>query len=609
MKVFTSGLVNKPLGLLNNDLKKKLQNDLGKILKIKKKDIASQELNTFVLVSGNKNQSAQIDNYLFDKVETGNLVARFKKYYKRDETRFSKYLKNNEESKEISHIVRDFVSDIDSNLSTSFKNQMRDINEFVPQMFCDISAKNFVTLWELDEIQEYRFYLAAFDYHIFNGKLEEIPVPIEKLVDKFIIINFLETFLTPTQARLKKMDKVLDLLEANISENHFKSSNHKLQSKFEVFTRVLVAKLGSLQELDNILARIYRLFGIPKVELSQYNIKGNIQDLNAVLNRMSDQISRSLILLDQVSKKIQKCQNTLRDYLNESLNGIEVIQDKNTFKESLAPLTKNIISLFIEVEYLKNWVDYFGYDLPYFSFNTQLFNLENDKSEQISDDVIISVRGLFKNYNLGRTTVYALRGVDLDIKEGEFVAILGSSGVGKTTLLNCMAGLDTADHGKVYFKGEDLQQMKDSTKSEIRLKDMGFIFQSYALLPHINTKENVELPSTLAGTSRKLKQRVQDLLKGVSIDQQANQFPAQLSGGQMQRVAIARALTNKPLVIFADEPTGDLDSVTGKQVMELMKSFHEENKMTIIVITHEKDIAEYAERHIIMEDGVIVSST
>ncbi|GAG54802.1 unnamed protein product [marine sediment metagenome] len=479
----------------------------------------------------------------------------------------------------------------------------------VPSQFCDLSSKNYITLWELNETKEYRFHLAAFDYHTFNGELEEISASIEKLIDKLLIVNFLETFLTPTLARLKKMDNVLDLLEDNISEQNFKSANKSLQSKFEVFTRVLVAKLGSLQELDNVLARIYRLFGIPRAELSQYNIKGNIQDLNPILNRMSDQISRSLTLLDQVSGKIQKCLTTLRNYLNESMNsGIQVIQDKNQFKENLTSLTRNSIKLFIEVEYLKHWVDYFGYDLPYFSFNTRLFELDEDKSGQIPKDTIISVRGLFKNYNLGRTTVYALRGVDLDIKEGEFVAILGSSGVGKTTLLNCMAGLDTADHGKVYFRGEDLQQMKDSKKSETRLKEMGFIFQSYALLPHINTEENVALPSTLAGTSGKLKQRIKDLLTGVGIDQQAKQFPAQLSGGQMQRVAIARALTNSPAVIFADEPTGDLDSVTGKQVMELMKQFHEENKMTIIVITHEKDIAEYAERQIIMEDGIIKSS-
>jgi putative ABC transport system ATP-binding protein len=221
-------------------------------------------------------------------------------------------------------------------------------------------------------------------------------------------------------------------------------------------------------------------------------------------------------------------------------------------------------------------------------------------------DVILAVRGLFKNYNLGRNTVYAIRGLNLDIKEGEFVAIVGSSGAGKTTLLNCMASLDSPDHGSVFFRGKDLHRMKDSEKSDVRLHQMGFIFQSYALLPHFNTRENVALPADLAGNlSKDMKKRIEDLLSGVGIDQQAKQFPAQLSGGQMQRVAIARALTNAPSIIFADEPTGDLDSTTGHQVMALLRKFHQETGTTVVIITHEADIAAYAQRQILMEDGII----
>jgi putative ABC transport system ATP-binding protein len=136
---------------------------------------------------------------------------------------------------------------------------------------------------------------------------------------------------------------------------------------------------------------------------------------------------------------------------------------------------------------------------------------------------------------------------------------------------------------------------------------MGFIFQSYALLPHFDTRENVALPADLAGFSKDLKNRIEGLLSDVGISEQAKQYPAELSGGQLQRVAIARALTNRPKVLFADEPTGDLDSKTGRQVMELIKKFHEETETTIIVITHEQDIAAYAQRQIKIEDGVIES--
>ncbi|WNZ30443.1 MAG: ABC transporter ATP-binding protein [Candidatus Bathyarchaeota archaeon] len=253
------------------------------------------------------------------------------------------------------------------------------------------------------------------------------------------------------------------------------------------------------------------------------------------------------------------------------------------------------------------WSDFFGVDLPYFTFNKQVFNTQNVEVTDLHTDNIIAVRGLTKNYNLGQTTVYALRGVNLDIKEGEFVAIVGNSGAGKTTLLNCIAGLDSPDYGVVLFRGENLHQMGDESKSKARLKEMGFIFQSYALLPHFSARENIALPADLAGLSKDLKDRIENLLEGVGLSNQAKQYPATLSGGQMQRVAIARALTNRPAVIFADEPTGDLDSVTGKQVMDLLKKFHEETKTTIIIITHEEDIADYAERQIKIEDGVIAS--
>jgi putative ABC transport system ATP-binding protein len=172
-----------------------------------------------------------------------------------------------------------------------------------------------------------------------------------------------------------------------------------------------------------------------------------------------------------------------------------------------------------------------------------------------------------------------------------------------------MASLDTPDNGVVFFRGKDLHRMKDSEKASLRLHEMGFIFQSYALLPNFTTRENVALPADLAGgLNKEIKARIESLLKGVGIDLQAKQFPAQLSGGQMQRVAIARALTNQPAVIFADEPTGDLDSVTGTQVMQLLKKFHEVTKTTIVIITHEDDIAAYAERQIVMEDGIITQS-
>ena len=306
-------------------------------------------------------------------------------------------------------------------------------------------------------------------------------------------------------------------------------------------------------------------------------------------------------LLLSVEEKITYSKTHLNDYSKESVPAISLTEFKNRY-HNLINLTSTI---FLEGEKLKIWTDKYT-DIPYYTFSSLLFfDIQNQKEILMGPEIILSAKGLFKNYNLGATTVYAIRGMSIDIRKGEFLVIFGTSGAGKTTLLNCLAGLDSPDKGVVYFKGKDLHKLNDRQKSELRLTEMGFIFQNYALLPHYTARENVTLPSDLAGLSIELKQRINDLLNGVGINLQSKQFPSQLSGGQMQRVGIARALTNKPTVIFADEPTGDLDSETGKQVLDLLKKYHDETGTTIVVITHDESVAEYASRVVTVADGVI----
>ncbi len=607
MKVYTAAFINKPLRSINLALREKVASDLKKALHTRKDAIASQELNSFIFVSGEKDNGTYNPS-LIERIEKKTLYKRFEKYNKNNESRFRNYLQNNQELHETSQIVKNFIKEIDSNLPKKLDMQLKKINVDLPRIFCELSSKSFVTLWDIDETQQYRFYLSGFDFPVFSGNTSETPMNIGGLVDQFLIVNFFVTFLKPTIQRLDEMNTVLQRLEQEILKQHYRTDDQKLQTKFELFLRILVAKLSALQDLENLIYRIFNLFEIPRMSLTQYNLKSDLLDFNTALARISDEIQTGKSKLHEVGELIQRCQLCIRDYLDVGVNGVITAESVVDFKQALIAVSEISIDLFVEAEMLKIWSDYFGSDLPFFSFNAQLLNAASDtEQEEIDRDTILALRGLFKNYNLGRTTVYAIRGVNLDIKEGEFVAIVGSSGAGKTTLLNCMASLDSPDHGAVYFRGKDLHRMKDSEKSELRLKEMGFIFQSYALLPHFNTQENVALPADLAGMSKELKKRIKGLLKGVGIDQQAKQFPAQLSGGQMQRVAIARALTNQPAIIFADEPTGDLDSMTGKQVMDLLKKFHEETKTTIIVITHEDDIAAYAERQIVMEDGVITS--
>ncbi len=608
MKVYSASLIDKSLRADNAILRKKLTKDYRKTLRIPKSAVNSDELNAFVILSGELNGKGMIDQKLIDKIEQGRLYTRLKKYYHSNESKLQRSLKKKQELRETSQIVKNFIKEIDPNLTKVFDTQLKQISTDLPIKYCEIYVKSYVTLWDFVESQEYRFFLSGFDFPVFSGTTIENHMNISELVDKILIVNFFASFLKPTLIRLREMDSVLDRLILGLTGTHYKSTNPKLQAKLNMFFRILAAKLSALQDVDRLISRIFDLFEVPRVLLNQYNFKSDFMDFNSALADIATEIDTGKALLNEVRIKLQKCQMSLRDYLDERINGIKTTDSIEEFQHGLLPFAELSINLFVEAELLKMWSDFFGTDLPYFSFNTKLFDSQSHETQDVADDTIIRVHGLFKNYNLGRTTVYAIRGINLDIKEGEFVAIMGPSGCGKTTLLNCMAGLDSPDNGTILFRGENLHTMNDSAKSTIRLHEMGFIFQSYALLPHFDARENVALPADLAGLSKDLRSRIEDLLDGVGIAQQAEQFPAQLSGGQMQRVAIARALTNHPTVIFADEPTGDLDSVTGKQVMNLLKKFHDETKTTIIVITHEADIAAYADRQVLMEDGIITQS-
>jgi len=606
MKVYAAGLVNKSLRALNAKLQKKLVSDCRKILHVSRKAMSSQELNAFILVSGEKNGVP--DQKVIEAVETGHLYKRFRKYYKTNESRLHQQLKADQELRETSKIVKDFIKEVDPNLVKHFDSQLKKIIKELPASYREIQMKSYVTLWDFVESQQYRFFLSGFGSSVFTGVNTKNKVNVGELVDKLLIANFFAIFLKPTITRLKDLDAVLERLKLGVGGTHYKTTDPKLQKRLELFFRILAAKLSALQDIDNLISRIFKLFQVPCDVLTPYNFKNGSVELNKALANMESDIAYGETLLLEVSDKLQECQIHLRDYLDAHKNGIKTLESVNAFKNALLPMAELSTDLFVEAELLKMWSDFFGADIPYFGFNRQLFNTQNFEEVDVAEGNIITVRGLSKNYNLGRTTVYALRGVNLDVKEGEFVAIVGNSGAGKTTLLNCMAGLDSPDYGVVLFRKENLHKMDDATKSKARLLEMGFIFQSYALLPHFNTRENVALPADLAGLSKELKERIENLLKGVGISNQAKQFPATLSGGQMQRVAIARALTNRPAVIFADEPTGDLDSGTGKQVMDLLKKFHEETKTTIIVITHEQDVADYAERQVVLDDGVIAQT-
>ncbi len=220
---------------------------------------------------------------------------------------------------------------------------------------------------------------------------------------------------------------------------------------------------------------------------------------------------------------------------------------------------------------------------------------------------VISINEVGKRYIMGTQKVYALRTVTLDIEENEYVAIMGPSGSGKSTLMNLIGCLDTPTKGEYLFKGESVGKMNDNQLAEIRNREIGFVFQTFNLLPRYSSLKNVELPLVYSGVPGSERQRrAQEALDHVGLGDRVHHKPNELSGGQRQRVAIARALVTKPSIILADEPTGNLDTKTGYEIMALFAELHRGGN-TIILVTHEPDIAEYAHRIIRLRDGRIES--
>ncbi|MDR3722253.1 MAG: ABC transporter ATP-binding protein [Candidatus Acidoferrales bacterium] len=219
----------------------------------------------------------------------------------------------------------------------------------------------------------------------------------------------------------------------------------------------------------------------------------------------------------------------------------------------------------------------------------------------------IRLDGVHKNYDLGEIQVHALRGVTMEIYPGEFVAVMGSSGSGKSTLMNILGCLDKPTRGRYFLDGKDVSGLTKHELAKIRSQKIGFVFQQFNLLSRTSALENVELPTIYAGVPlEERERRAEEALKRVGLADRADHFPSQLSGGQQQRVAIARALVNSPSLLLADEPTGNLDSRTSIEIMQILQELNQEHGLTVVIVTHEPDIAQFAKRALEFRDGKMI---
>lgn len=228
---------------------------------------------------------------------------------------------------------------------------------------------------------------------------------------------------------------------------------------------------------------------------------------------------------------------------------------------------------------------------------------------EIKDNILLRLDDVWKIYKMGEVEVSALRGVSIDIKRGDFVTIIGASGSGKTTMMNLIGCLDTPSRGNIYLKSQNISKLSESDLASFRGKTIGFIFQQYNLIQSMTAFDNVKLPlEFLEYNDQRATNRARELLTLVGLENKMNHLPTQLSGGEQQRVSIARSLANDPEIVLADEPTGALDSITGKEILDMLQSLWKEHGKTIIMVTHNLNIARYAHTTIELKDGKILRS-
>ena len=257
MKVYIAGLIDKSLRSVNSKLQKKLVSDYQKTLHVNSKAISSQELNTFLVLSAERDIIT--DQKLIQEVETGCLFSQFKKYYTENESMLQRQLKTDQELRETSKIIKDFIKEVDSNLEKHFDSQLKKIIKNLPANYREIQIKSYVTLWDFVENQQYRFFLSGFGSSVFTGAIGKNKIKVGELVDKLVIANFFAIFLKPTIMRLTELDKVLERLEPGIEGTHYKTNDSKLQKKLELFFRILAAKLSALQDIDNLITIIGKI--------------------------------------------------------------------------------------------------------------------------------------------------------------------------------------------------------------------------------------------------------------------------------------------------------------------------------------------------------------
>ncbi len=565
--------------ILMNQVQKKFYN---------KPQTSVQELNTFIVASKFMEKDTLEDYRIPEKrIDFENKIKKLHDSYKNDIFNINKSeVKNDYELKYSLKILKSAGSTI----SVFDKESESELYQWVAESLEKMYKGTRISYWDTGD-NKYRIVVTNMDQ---QREFVETDRDISEIIDELNLLIFSNHYKDVIEPLFKKILVSVDPLTDKSFYTEFRTSNNSNDENFSEFLRVLLSKSLGMQEVLKATKRQFERMNEAKKELEEESKDIESLELENLVKHFSINGSMNELLsnLDSLIGSLSTISQNLRtldfDHISKCSPG--------TFQA--------ISDLYFSLEKLRFISAWFEDIASYTNISGGSITSVSGENESTPSDVVLRAKNVYKTYNTAGGTIYAVRGVSFDIKQGEFIGLFGPSGSGKTTLLNMMAGLDMPDEGTIFIDGISLSSLSNGKLTTLRRDKMGFIFQFYNLIPVLKNKENVAYPAEIGGSSNA--KQASSLLKSVQLESFEKQYPTKLSGGQMQRVTIARSLINSPKILFADEPTGDLDSVTGKEVMELLAQFNKENNTTVILVTHDKSLLSYCSRVINMTDGQII---
>nr|NHJ84202.1 ABC transporter ATP-binding protein [Asgard group archaeon] len=513
----------------------------------------------------------------------------YDKYLLNVKNRFLKTTRNNRELLESYSILVKNLALTEEERET-FNLELFDYIEKKSEFYFEVIKNATLSIATLPEEHHSYFDLGAEQLEVKSKK------SVLQLIDELILFNFSTKYTEKTNEILEQFLSCLEKMNSSLKEIKIKSNELNIiidllkGKSFEVFDNIF--------DIRRQIARQNRADSDLIKEISELKNKKLITFIETHSSKNN---------IKEIVTQTDKAISLLEEWF-ELIRLFEFLEDENQLMSITLEQSNCIKQIFIQMELLRIWSEFF-YDISYYTVRKGrvLDSPDIEIKEEIKTSAVLVVEDVYKTYVLPQSRVYALRGVSFEIQKGEFLAIMGPSGAGKTTLVNILTGLDSPDKGAVYLNGKNIALMDDLELTEFRRDEIGLIFQFYQLFPELTALENVSMPAEMANIPvKKARAKAQEILEIVDLGSFANQYPDKLSGGQQQRVAIARALVNDPSIVVADQLTGDLDSVTGMQIIGYLRKINRERGTTVLLVTHNKTVATQADRIITIEDGELI---